>query len=177
MSASVSCGAGHGAPVPLPYGAMTLLDYTTEGALSPRLVCPTLESAVEHLAGALATAGLVRDAERLARDVLRREAESGSALAEGLALPHARSEAAVRVRLAVATLASPVPARGGEGEPRRVDVVVLLTAPPSDLRGMLRVLARLAREVRGGDLLARLRRAETPAEVAAALAAVRVDQT
>jgi hypothetical protein len=39
---------------------------------------------------------------------------------------------------------------------------VVLAGPPGDPRGMLRVLARLARQVRAGTLLDRLRLAATP---------------
>jgi mannitol/fructose-specific phosphotransferase system IIA component (Ntr-type) len=141
---------------------MKLVDYTTQEALLPRLTCGNLAEAVARLATAMAEAGLVSDAEKLARDVLEREAEGGTALPEGLALPHSRSDAAPAVRLAVATLASPVAARDSEGAEREVDVVLVLTGPPGDPRNMLRVLARLAREVRAGSLLDRLRMAATP---------------
>jgi len=141
---------------------MKLIDHTTRTALLPRLVCSDLGEAVTRLAEAMAESGLVTDAEQFTRDVLAREAEGGTALPEGMALPHSRSETASGVRLAVATLANPVAARDSEGAERAVDVVVLMAGPPGDPRAMLRVLARLAREVRSGTLLDRLRMAATP---------------
>jgi mannitol/fructose-specific phosphotransferase system IIA component (Ntr-type) len=149
---------------------MRLSDYTTERALLPGLVVRDLDTAVKRLAGAMAAGGLVRDPALLARDVMRREAEGGTALASGIVLPHATSQAARRVTLGLATLAQPVSALDSEGEERRVDVVVLLTAPPGESRAMLRMLARLAREIRGG-LLDRLRRAASASTMAALLRA------
>ena len=155
---------------------MKLLDYTTEAALLPRQVCPNLGQAVKRLAHAMSRAGLVSDASILARDVLRREAEGGTALPEGLVLPHAWSETVTSVCLGVATLLRPVPARGSEGEDREVDVVVLLTAPSDQARAMLRVMARVAREVRTGDLLDRLRGATGRRAMMSALAGIEADQ-
>jgi mannitol/fructose-specific phosphotransferase system IIA component (Ntr-type) len=154
----------------LQYAAMKLLDYTTEAALLPRLVCADLEGAVISLAGAMATAGLVSDADRLVRDVLAREAEGGTALPEGLVLPHARSGAAGVVRLGAASLVEPIVCHSGDGEDYPVDVVMLLTGPPGDPRAMLKVLARVAREVRAGALVPRLRQARDRAAMAAVLA-------
>jgi mannitol/fructose-specific phosphotransferase system IIA component (Ntr-type) len=151
---------------------MKLLDYTTRAALLPRQDLPDLHSVVARLASELADSGSVLDATVLTGDVLRRESEGGTALPEGLVLPHARSEAARRVCLAVATLVKPFPARSGDGEEHLVNVAVLLTAPPTGTRQMLRVMARLAREVRGSGLLDRLRAAGTPAEMAAVLAGI-----
>jgi len=155
---------------------MKLLDYTTEAALLPRQVCPNLGQAVKRLAHAMSRAGLVSDPAILAHDVLCREAEAGTALREGLVLPHARSETVTSVCLGVATLSRSVPARDSEGEDREVDVVVLLTAPPDQARAMLRVMARVAREVHTGDLLDRLRGATGRRAMMSVLAGIEADQ-
>jgi fructose-specific PTS system IIC-like component len=151
---------------------MKLLDYTTEAALLPRQVCPDLGQAVKRLAHAMARAGLVSDAAMLARDVLRREGQGGTALPAGLAITHARSEAAARVCLSVATLTRPVTARGADGEECEVDVVVLLAGPSGDNRALLRILARLVRAFRGGDLGESLRSAGTRRALAEILATI-----
>jgi len=139
---------------------MRLLDYTTEMALLPNQEEPDLGAVIKRLAGAMAGGGLIGDPAILVRDVLHREAEAGTGLIEGLVLPHALSQAADRVQMAVATLRRPVAARDSDGADLEVDVVVLLTAPPGESRQMLRVLARLAREIRAG-LAERLRQADT----------------
>ncbi len=151
---------GHEPTSTLLYAAMRLFDYTTEAALLPNLVVPDLDAVIERLASALSAEGLVTDPAALVRDVLRREAEAGTALAEGLVLPHATCAAACRVQIAVATLQKPVDAKDGEGRDLEVDVVLLLTAPPAESRHMMRVLARLAREIRGG-LTGKLRRSSS----------------
>jgi len=151
---------------------MKLQDYTTEAALLPRQVCPDLGQAVKRLAHAMTRAGLAADAAILARDVLRREADGGTALPEGLALAHARSEAASRVCLSVATLTRPVPAPGADGVDREVDVVVLLAGPPAESRTLLRVLARLVRAVRAGSFADQLRKAADRRELARVLAGI-----
>ena len=147
---------------------MRLSDYTTEAALLPAMVERDLGTVVKRLAGVMTAAGFARDPMVLARDVLRREAEGGTAVEGGLFIPHATSEAAVGVHLAVATLTHPIVALDADGVDRPVDVVVLLVASPHEARAMLRVLARLARQVRGG-LLERLREADSTAGMMAIL--------
>ena len=148
---------------------MKLMDYTTEAALLPRQVCSDLGQAVKRLSHAMMRAGLVGDAESLANDVLRRESEGGTALPEGLALAHARSDAATRIGLAAATLTRPVAARTPDGELTEVDVVVLLVGPPAEYRAVLRALARLVRAVRSGGLATGLRAARDRRQLARAI--------
>ncbi|MBD3220685.1 hypothetical protein GF314_05540 [bacterium] len=147
---------------------MRLSAYTKEAALRPAMVERDLGTVVKRLAGVMTAAGYARDPMVLARDVMRREAEGGTAVEGGLVIPHATSEAAVGVHLAVATLVHPITARDADGAELPVDVVVMLTASPQEARAMLRVLARLARQIRGG-LLARLREADSPAAMLALL--------
>lgn len=151
---------------------MKLLDYTTESALLPRQEYTGLGQLIRRQAQALASAGLVNDATLLVRDVLRREVEGGTAMPEGLVIPHARSQAVTQVCLSVATLVKAVPAQGADGEEYQVDLVILLSGPLADQRLLLRVLARLAREVRTGGFLSRLRGAATPGAMAEVLSGI-----
>ena len=68
-------------------------------------------------------------------------------------------------------------ARGADGEESAVDVVILLAGPGAANRTLLRVLARLVRAVRGGDLAGRLRRATTRQEMAAVLSGIDTELT
>jgi mannitol/fructose-specific phosphotransferase system IIA component (Ntr-type) len=144
------------------------MDYIIADGFLPRLDCDTVAGAVEQLAAGLVAAKIVGSAEDLAREVMRREEEGSTAIGGGLVIPHARSRGVREVRLAVATLATPLDIPSEDGVP--VDVVILLVGPEGDPRQMLRVLARLARLVRQDSFLQSLRAAATPEALQAAFA-------
>jgi len=115
----------------------------------------------------LAGAGDVSDPAGLVAEVMRRERAGSTAIGGGVVLPHARFAGIGRLRIAVATLASPLDLPAEDDRP--VDVVILLVGPVDDPRQMLRVLARLARQVRREGFLAGLRGASDPEALQGAL--------
>lgn len=139
---------------------MRMRDYTIETGFLPHLECSSVEEAVGALVKPLALAGDVDESTSLVREVMRREDEGSTAIGDGLVIPHARFAGVREVRLAVATLSSPLEVPSADGRP--VDVVILLVGPVGDPRRMLQVLARLARLVKSSSFLDGLRAAETP---------------
>lgn len=134
---------------------MKFLDYTTVKGFLPQIKCRELREVVAALVETLQAEGVVQDGESLTREVLRREAADSTAIGAGLVLPHARCRDLKSVHLAVATLAEPLDLEAPDGRP--VDVVIMLVGPQGDPREMLRVLARLARLVKGDSFLDDLR--------------------
>ena len=125
-----------------------------------------MADAVVRLVDRLLDGGEISSATDLVDEVMRRETEGSTAIGGGLVIPHARFSGVKEVRLAVATLASPVDIPSEDGQP--VDVVILLVGPEGDPRQMLRVLARLARLVRQESFLQDLRTASTAESLRAA---------
>jgi PTS system nitrogen regulatory IIA component len=148
---------------------MDLLEYTSESGFLARTAADDLAAVVARLVGTLAADGDVADPDGLVREVLRRETAGSTAIGGGVILPHARFAGIARLRIAVATLAEPLDVPSEDGRP--VDIVILLVGPADDPRRMLRVLARLARQVRRAEFLAGLRAASDPAGLRAALGA------
>jgi PTS system nitrogen regulatory IIA component len=146
---------------------MNLLDYTVSGGFLVRDTSVTLADAVAALVECLAAAGDVTDPAGLVEEVLRRENAGSTAIGGGVAIPHARFAGVKQLRVAVATLATPLEVSVDDDVP--ADVVILLVGPADDPRQMLRVLARLARLVRREEFLANLRRAPDPAALRTAL--------
>ena len=145
---------------------MNLLDYTIESGFLPHIKCDSVADAVSQLVDRLTAAGDVADGDGLIAEVLRREKDGSTAIGGGLVIPHGRYEGVAAVRVAVATLAVPLVIPAADDQP--VDIVLLLVGPTGDSRQMLRVLARLARMVKEGAILDRLRAAQTPAALRAA---------
>ncbi len=142
---------------------MNLTDYMTEYRMLPRLDCRDKREIVARMVEALSVEGSVSSAAGLAADILRREDEEPTALGLGLALPHARSAKIDGIAVVVATLAEPLDMGAADGRP--VDVVILSVGPLEDPRGMLRVLAKLARVVKQRGFLDSLRLAAGPQQM------------
>ncbi|MBK6898793.1 MAG: PTS sugar transporter subunit IIA [bacterium] len=144
---------------------MDLRAHIPEGCLLPRLACVGKEEAVAALATAVARAVGLPDDQALRQEILAREAVGDTSVGLGVAIPHIRTRLVERPLLAVATLAGPLPREGHEPP---VDVLLLIVGPQQDPRAMLRLLARLVRQVKVPGFLDDLRRAATPAELIAA---------
>jgi mannitol/fructose-specific phosphotransferase system IIA component (Ntr-type) len=136
---------------------MKLVDYTTEASFLPRVECRDRAELLRQLVGALNDTLGLPDPEALVREVLRREDEGSTAVGQGLSLPHARFAGLHGVHLAVATLATPISPDADGEDSLPIDVVILIVGPRDDPRQLLRVLVRLTRLVRAGQLLPALR--------------------
>lgn len=116
------------------------------------------------LLGSLAEAGAFpceRTAELLGL-LLERESQASSGLENGVALPHARTEAVDRIQVAFGRSKRGADFRAPDGQPARL--VFLVLAPPKDAGEYLRALARIAAVVKDKDGRRRLLRARTAVE-------------
>lgn len=117
------------------------------------------------LLGSLAEAGAFpqeRTAELLGL-LLDRESQASTGLENGVALPHARTDAVDRIQIAFGRSERGVDFRAPDGQPARL--VFLVLAPPQDAGEYLRGLARIAAVVKDKDGRRRLLRVRTAAEV------------
>jgi mannitol/fructose-specific phosphotransferase system IIA component (Ntr-type) len=148
---------------------MNLLRSIEPAALLPRLAGADQIQVCTRLVERLTAAGGVSDQERLLADLLARERSASTVIGQGLAVPHTRSTAVERLRIAVATLSDPLDLGAEDGRP--IDVFFLIVAPAASARLLLLAMARLARLVKRGQLLADLRRARTAKDMLAAILA------
>ncbi len=114
---------------------------------------------IAGLAGLAATPAGV-GAEALTAAVLRREELGSTGLGDGVALPHARLSGVRRPVAVLAILEKPIDFDAIDGQP--VELVCLLALPES--AEALNALATISRVFRQPEMLARLRRARSPAE-------------
>ncbi len=104
----------------------------------------------------IATSSLsAHDRVQFIRAVLEREDVTSTAIGSGVAIPHARTAALDRCRLAVGVLPNGVPWGAADGKP--VHLALLIAARESDHAEHLRVMAGLAVRLRKPGLAERLR--------------------
>jgi mannitol/fructose-specific phosphotransferase system IIA component (Ntr-type) len=103
----------------------------------------TKEQAINELIDRLAAEGLLGDVEQVRRDVFAREATMSTGLTNGLAIPHAKSEGATDLAVAMGISHAGIDFRSIDGKPTHV---ILLLVSRIDRAGPhLECLAEIAK--------------------------------
>lgn len=152
---------------------------TSETSLLPRLVderlvfpdvaATTFEEALREMSAGLARAGVIGDADDLARRLIERESMGSTALGNGLAIPHCKMRDLAEVVLAVGVSRAGVDFHASDGAP--ATLIFLLVSPTEAPALHLQALARTSRVIRMPGVAESLRSAATAAEISETLKA------
>ena len=110
-----------------------------------------------------AAAELKLDADAVANEVGKRDELGSTGIGGGVAIPHARLREIKKPFGLLARLKNPIDFAAIDGGP--VDIVFLMLLPAASQLDQLNTLAAAARKLRDGDLLSKLRKATTAAEL------------
>lgn len=147
---------------------MRLRDFLEPEAIVLDLAATGREAALYELAGRLRLGE--RAAQTVVRQLMRRELLGSTGFGSGVAIPHCRTLAVGRLRVAVGVHRGGIDFQAADGKP--VHLIFLIVAPPQEVSNQyLPVLGRIAQFVHDPEGPARLRQARTPEEVLALLEA------
>jgi DNA integrity scanning protein DisA with diadenylate cyclase activity/mannitol/fructose-specific phosphotransferase system IIA component (Ntr-type) len=146
--------------------ATKLSDYLSS-KLVIRLSSRDKESALRELTKAAAETEEDIDAERLYRDVMRREEESSSWIAPGVALPSARIDWKGKYLVVVGRSKGGVDYHTPDGS--AVHLIVLLVANKEDKEGYLSVFSELEKKLREKEIRKFIEMARDPRTVVAVM--------
>ena len=140
---------------------MRLSEFFTPGAVQLDLDASSRDETIAHLVDALQLDP--RHRATLLKVLARREQLGTTGMGRGIAIPHCRSLAVPRVRIAYARVATPLEWDALDGKPVRH--VFLIAAPPVEVANQyLPVLGHLAQFAKDPEALAALDRVTSPAE-------------
>ena len=122
--------------------------------------------AIDMLIGLQAKSGRIKDVETYKKGILAREEMSSTAVGEGIAIPHAKSEAVAEPSLAAMTVPGGVDYEALDGEPS--DLLFMIAAP-NDGDVHLDVLSRLMTLLMDEDFRAKLTAAKDKDEFLSAI--------
>jgi len=126
------------------------------------------EEVIRFLAGKMAEVEEVTDGDMLVADILKRESEIPTGIEFGCAIPHARTEAVSQLVLAFARMNDGVDFGSPDGSKSKL---IFQFGVPSDLISLyLKMLAKLSRLLKAGNLRSKLLSAENPDDVLQAFA-------
>lgn len=106
-------------------------------------------------------------ADRIASELLKREELGSTGMGDGVAIPHARFQELKIPFGLLARLKPPIKFDAIDGQP--VDLVFILLLPAAAEAEQLGALAGVARKLRSGDDLTKIRRAKNASELYTAL--------
>ncbi len=120
------------------------------------------QDAIDQMVALMVNEGNINDPEKYKKAVEVREQESTTAIGEGIAIPHAKTDAVTAPGLAAMTLPDGVDYGAPDEEPS--DLIFLIAAPNTKDNVHLDVLSRLSTLLMDDDFTDALRAAKTKEE-------------
>lgn len=138
---------------------MRITDLLKKEAIRLAADVHTKEQAIDTLVSLHSAAGNLEDVQAYKAAILAREAQGTTAIGEGIAVPHAKSESVKHAALSAMTVPDGVDYEAPDGAPS--SLFFMIAAPP-DGDVHLEILSRLMVMLMDAEFCAKLRGAETP---------------
>lgn len=142
---------------------MNISDYLDKAHVLLDLQGEDKAAALDEMLACLSGAAEIADIDRYVADVWAREKLGSTGIGDGLAFPHARSDAVDRLVMVFGRSKKGIEFDSVDGKP--VHLIFLMAAPNADLSNYLKVLARVSLLLRRQDVRNALMNAEKAEEV------------
>ncbi len=148
--------------------AIALSELLDEKQVTLRLRSRKLPNALREIIQVLAQNGKIGDGETFLEEVLAREQAHPSAVENGVAFPHARTDLVDEIVIGIGRSRAGIPI---DADQQRARLIFVIGVPERLLNDYLICVGMLARLVKNDATRSRLLQAETPREFIAALIA------
>jgi len=142
---------------------MTLTDILSETSIIVDLKGDTKDEIIGELVDSLDVGEVITDRDKVLQAVLEREKIMSTGIGDGIAIPHGKSDAVVRLAAALGTQRRGVDFESLDGEPAYV--FFLLVSPANVSGPHIKALARISRLLKNDDFKKRLIAADSPAQI------------
>ena len=142
---------------------MNISTYLKEERICLNLETTEKKAAIRELAGFLRAAKEITNFNSFLKDVFEREKVGTTGIGDGIAIPHARTDAVSEFVIAFGRSAKGVEFQSLDSKP--VKLIFLMGAPKQNLNGYLRILARLTRLLKKVDFRKSLMEASSAREI------------
>lgn len=147
--------------------ALNPTDFLCVDAIIPRLQSTDRQEAIREMSVALASAGCIKNHDLFLARILTREADFGTALGSGIAIPHALIENLKDPVITFGRSMEGIDWNAPDGQPVRY---VFLLATPLGLEDVhIQILAVIARKMSNQNFVNRLREADSAKQIEAIL--------
>ena len=138
-----------------------ITDLLKKDSVKTGMLIDSKEEAIEMLIDLHEKAGNLNDREEYRKGILEREETGSTAIGEGIAIPHAKSDAVKNAGLTAMTVPDGVDYQAPDGKPSNI---LFMIAAPVDGDLHLEVLSRLMTLLMDMDLRQELLKAKNPDE-------------
>lgn len=142
---------------------MKITNFISKKSIALNVHPTEKNEAIDMLIDLLMTAGTIRDKALVKKDILKREAQGSTGLANGLATPHAQNNSVKKPSISIITVPEGVEFNSLDGKPARL--LMLFAAPEKSSDEALTNMGRLAVLLMDDTFKEDLIKASTPAEV------------
>lgn len=140
---------------------MKIIDLLSKNAIELNTDVVSKDEAIDKLVALHKSAGNLNDEQEYKKAILLREKQGTTAIGEGIAVPHAKTDAVKTPSLAAITVKNGVDYNAPDG--KASDVIFMIAAPPSgDVH--LEILSRLMVMLMDAEFVNKLRNAKTSDE-------------
>ena len=153
---------------------MRIVDLLKKQSIDLNASVADKAAAIDHLVDLMAAGGNLNDKELYKQRVLAREQEGSTGIGEGIAIPHAKTEAVNEPGLASMIVRDGVDYESLDDEPAHL--FFLIAAPAGGANVHLEVLSRLSRMLMDDDFRDNLMKAQTPEEYLAIIDKAEAEQ-
>ena len=143
--------------------AIKITNYISKKSIALNMHPTDKNEAIDMLVDLLMTAGTIRDKAAVKRDILKREAQGSTGLANGLATPHAQNSSVKKPSISIITVPEGVNFNSLDGKPARL--LMLFAAPEKADDTAMTNMGRLAVLLMDDEFKENLIKATSPAEV------------
>ena len=153
---------------------MRIVDLLKKQSIDLNAAVADKTAAIGHLVDLMDAGGNLNDKELYKERVLAREAEGSTGIGEGIAIPHAKTEAVNEPGLASMIVRDGVDYESLDDEPAHLFFMIAAPADGADVH--LEVLSRLSRMLMDDDFRNALMQAKTPEEYLATIDKAEAEQ-
>lgn len=142
---------------------MKIKDLLKPNLMILDLKADSKESAINEMIDKYVAEGVVTDREKYLKGILDREAESTTGIGDGIAMPHAKTDAVNQAAVLFAKSSQGVDFNALDGQP--VHLFFMIAAPEGANNAHLQALAKLSSLLIDPDLVAKLKKAQSADDV------------
>jgi fructose-specific phosphotransferase system IIA component len=142
---------------------MVLIDLIDTDVVKVPLEAADKIGVIKELAGVLNDAGRIENLDKIEDDLMERENQGSTGLENGIAVPHAKTNAVGKITLALGISPSGVEFGSADGKPCHIFFLIL--APPDQPRLHVEILSEIARLTKSPAVRNYLLNAKTSQEV------------
>lgn len=139
---------------------MQIVDYLSAEKIVADLSSDDKYEIIEQLLDVLVASGAITDRQKALQDLIEREDYLSTGLENGLAIPHAKTEAVEEVAIAFGVHKKGMDFDSLDGDP--TNFVFLLLSPMDTSGPHIKMLAKIALNFQEDETLVKLSSAETP---------------